>query len=93
FYFIPKAKKVFLDCDLQVRARRILEDKSRKEKNEDLKSAIKNIQAREKSELSRYKKYYNVDPYKPENYEIVIDTTNLTVKQTGEKILEFLKSN
>ncbi len=93
FHFIPKAKKIFLDCDLEIRARRILDDKSRKEKNEDLKSAIKNIRARESSELLRYKKYYNIDPYNPENYNLVIDTTALTVKQTSEKIIEFLKSN
>ena len=49
--FIPKADlKVFLDCDDQVRAKRILKEGRNDEKNKSLKETIKDIKKREESE-------------------------------------------
>ena len=92
FHFIPKAKKVFLDAKLEIRAKRIFLDKRRKEDNANLKKTIENIKIRESSETKRYKSYYNLDPYNPDNYDKVIDTSQLTIEQTADEIIDFVKS-
>jgi cytidylate kinase len=90
FHFIPRARKIFLDADIKIRAKRILEAKRTSENNSDLNKAIENIKEREKSEEKRYMNYYNINLYKPSNYDLVIDTSNLNVKETVNQILEFL---
>jgi cytidylate kinase len=90
FHFIPKAKKIFLDADFEVRARRILNDNTRKEDNKNLKKAKENIKQREKSEITRYKKYYNLNPYDKKNFDSIIDTTNSNPKAIVNKIISML---
>jgi cytidylate kinase len=90
FHFIPKAKKIFLDCDFEVRAKRILNDRARKEDNKNLEKAKDNIKVREKSEILRYKKYYNVNPYDKKKYEFVLDTTNSNPEAIVDKIISML---
>ena len=90
FHFIPRSKKVFLDADFEIRAKRILSDCSRNENNPNLKKAMANIKAREKSEIARYRQYYNVNPYDKKMFDFVIDTTNSTSEQITEKIILFI---
>lgn len=90
FHFIKNSKSILLEANIEVRAKRILNDRIRKEKNANLEETKKNILEREKSELKRYKKYYNLDPYNPENYDFMIDTTSLTTEQTVAKIMQFV---
>ena len=91
FHFIPKSKKIFIDADFEERAKRIFCDTIRKEHNVNLKSTKQNIRIREISEKKRYKKYYELDPYKKSNYDLVIDSTNKTSEQVVEEIIKFLK--
>jgi len=49
------------------------------------------LKEREESDIMRYKKYYNLDVSDENNYDLVIDTTHLTIEQTVENILEYLK--
>ncbi|MEM4259591.1 MAG: nucleoside monophosphate kinase [Candidatus Pacearchaeota archaeon] len=93
FYFIPHSKKIFLDADIETRARRILDDKQRNEKNKTLEQTKKNIKKREASEIKRYKNYYNINPYELKNYNIVIDTTNETAEEIANKIVSMLNED
>jgi predicted cytidylate kinase len=93
FHFIPKAKKIFLDANFEVRAIRILNDNARKEDNKNLEKAKENIKQREKSEILRYKKYYNLNPYDKKKYDIVIDTSDGKPKQIVKNILSSLNIN
>lgn len=93
FHFIPNSRKIFLDAELELRAKRILNDKERKEKNESLKEAMNNIMQREKSEIKRYKKYYNVNPYDIEKYEEVIDTSGSSPEEIAEKVIQLLSKS
>jgi len=93
-FFIKKADvKVFLDCDDKVRAKRILKDKREGEKSKNLRQVVKNIKKREESERKRYKKYYKVDYYSIELYDLMIDTTFMPVKEIIDDIKNFIKSN
>ncbi len=91
FHFIPKSVKVFLDADLKVRAERVVADTIRNEHNVNVKTAMENIKKREDSEKKRYKKYYNLNYLDKKKYDLVIDTTNLTIEQTVGKIIEFVR--
>lgn len=81
-FFIKKANlKVFLDCDVKVRAKRILKDERKDEKSKNLKEVIKKINEREESERKRYKKYYKVDYYNKKLYDLIIDTSSIPVEE------------
>jgi len=91
-FFIPKADaKIFLDCDDGVRAKRIIKDERKDEKGRNLKEVIKQIRQREQSERKRYKKYYNVDYYHKELYDLVIDTTFKAVEEVVDDVMEFIE--
>lgn len=90
-FFIPNSIKIFLDADEKVRAERILKDERDSEKNGDIDETIKNIKEREESEKIRYKKYYGFDCYDESKYDIIIDSSNLTVEEIINKILKTIK--
>jgi len=92
-YFSPYAElKVFLDCKDKVRAERILNDKREEEKSRNINALIKTIRQREQSERKRYNNLYNIDCYDKKLYDLIIDTTNLSVNEVVEKIIKAVKS-
>jgi len=92
-HFIPNANvKVFLDCEDKVRAERILKDERKDEDSKDVDEIVEKVKAREQSERKRYKQYYNVDYYAEELYDLVVDTTNLSVEEVVNKIINSLNS-
>ena len=87
-HFIPNADvKVFLECEDRVRAERILKDERKDEKSRDIPGLKSKIRERESSERKRYKQYYGIDYYDEEMYNLVIDTTNLSVKEVVGRIM------
>ncbi|MBW2975830.1 (d)CMP kinase [Candidatus Woesearchaeota archaeon] len=87
-FFLPNADlKVFLDCDDTVRAERILKDNRKDEKSKNIAEIIKKIRQREESERKRYKKLYNADYYDRKLYDLIIDTTNLSVEEAVGKVI------
>ncbi len=91
-FFIPKADfKVFLDCDDKVRAKRILKEGRKDEKNKNLKETIKDIKKREESERKRYGRYYNVDYYNKSLYDMIIDTSFMAVEEVVGNVEGVLK--
>jgi cytidylate kinase len=95
YLFIPKSLKVYLDADVNTRAKRIFNDaKNRKgvETTKSIADAKKELISRENSDIKRYEKLYKTNPYNPEHYDLVIDTTDLTIKQTADMILKYLKT-
>lgn len=92
WHFIPRSIKIFLDVGLAEGAKRIFNDLRPEEKeNTTIEHIRANIVRREASEQQRYKKYYNIDSFNKKNYDLVIDTTNLTPDQVVNKITEFVK--
>ena len=92
FNFIPDSVKIFLDVMEEEGAKRIFKQHREKEtENVTPKDTLKGVKERKALEKERYKKYYGIDVEDPKNYDLVIDTTNMTVHQVVEKILKFLK--
>jgi len=91
FLFIKNAVNVFLDADLNLRARRIFKDKRKLEKFNTTKDVKNEIEERLKSERRRFRKLYKVDFTSKKNYDLFIDTTGLNIKLISNKILNYLK--
>ncbi|MBI5398103.1 nucleoside monophosphate kinase [Candidatus Woesearchaeota archaeon] len=88
WFFIPHSIKVFLDVSDEEAAKRIFHAKRPDEHyNDSLQSTLENIHARRDLEVYRYKKIYNVDYYDKKHYNIVIDTTHLTIPQVVDAVL------
>jgi cytidylate kinase len=88
FHFIPNSFKVFIDVSLDTGAERIFKKSREQEKYKDFQHAKKSIEKRDLCDTRRYKKYYNIDVFDMSNYDFVIDTTNLTIEHTAQKIIE-----
>ena len=87
WFFIPKSFKVFLRTDLMVSARRIANDTKREnEKYSSKEEAAEVIKARQASENKRYMDLYGVDCSIPSNYNLIIDTSEMTPDETAELI-------
>ena len=92
FHFIPDSVKVFLECDLDVGAQRIFADQ--REDEEEYRSigeAGEALKKRMESDRKRYMKYYEIDPFRHNHYDILIDTTSLRPDEVAEKILHIIR--
>jgi predicted cytidylate kinase len=79
------AVKILLTADIAIRATRIVKRESgalEKRKEEILK--------REKSEATRYKKYYGIDVNDTSIYDLIIDTGDKTPEEIIRLILDYL---
>ena len=92
--FIPNSKKIFLDVDENIGAQRIFkiqykrQDESLKQDVEDLKNKLrKRIMDSDES----FFKYYGVRFLDFSNYDLIINTTNLSIENVTNKILEKLR--
>jgi len=98
FYFIPKSIKIFLVCSDEEGSRRIYSDtKSNKRdsserKTKSLEETMKIMIKREKDNQKRFLKYYGIDFLDKKNYDLVVDTTDISAEEAGEKILKFINN-
>jgi len=95
YHFIPHSYKVFLDVDLDVAAARIAKDHQESRKVEEVRSiseAKTQIRARMREETRRYQKLYHLDPYDTSQYNLVIDTTGISIEEVIKKILTGMKT-
>lgn len=97
WYFIPRSLKIYLDVDEKIGAERIYNDLKNSDKRNEaakIKSAadvLKSIKEREQSDTARYQKYYNIDAYDHNNYDYVIDTTDLSKDEVFNRVYRFVK--
>jgi len=94
FHFLPSSFKVCLTVNPQIAAERIFHDMKRKGEGKytSLKQARMACDKRRSLELTRFKKIYQLDITDPSNFDLIIDTTNLTIEQTCEEIIKHLKT-
>lgn len=94
-HFIPHAFKLFLDADLDERARRVLQDSGNREEEtySSLEEAREAIRERRKSDELRYRKYYGINPFDKKGYDLVIDTTRISIGEVVDKILDVLRKS
>lgn len=91
WHFVPHSFKVYLKVETEIAARRILGDHRQSEDYSDLDAALTKIQARRASEIRRFRDLYGVDLDDPENYDLVVDTSNASPESVAETILASLR--
>jgi cytidylate kinase len=80
--------KIWLDVPLKVRAER-----TAKRDKVSVEEALKEIVEREEIERREWKRIYGFDYFDQKNdADLVLDTSDLTLNQTVDKILNFIKS-
>jgi predicted cytidylate kinase len=98
WHFIPQSKKIYLAVDPAVAAARIFADRqgNPNRTDEPKYTSVENTQqaltARAAQNDARYQKWYGASYLDPKNYDLVIDTTNLTTDEVLEKILQFVQA-
>ena len=89
FHFIPHSFKVYLKVSEEEAAKRIFKENRQHEKYQDIKESQEKIKQRKRSEDKRYMDYYKVNYQKESNYNLVIDTTNLS----PEKVIKAIRKS
>ncbi|MDR0569795.1 MAG: cytidylate kinase family protein [Clostridiales Family XIII bacterium] len=88
WHFVKNTFKVYLVTDIHVAAQRIKSaNRGPDEAYADLKEAEDTILARRESEKARYLKKYGVDIMDFSNYDMVLDTTGLSIDETAARIM------
>ncbi len=89
FLFIPESHKVYTTIMEYEQAKRLLGSGRDTEKtNITVEEAITNLNAREKMENDRFKELYHCDILDLTQYDYVLDTTKLTIAESGEKVYD-----
>ncbi|MBD3319187.1 AAA family ATPase [Candidatus Woesearchaeota archaeon] len=82
FYHLRDALKVFLSVDDRVAAIRIFNDKREgKPPFANVEESLKALQERKKREQALYKNMHNIDIFNMKHYDIVIDTTHMSIEE------------
>jgi len=92
FHFIPDSLKVFIKVDLGEGAKRVFKDLDKEERSEEDKANSaanlqKMLEQREAVDKERYQKYYGIDYTDSSNYDLVVDSTDITPDEVADKIM------
>lgn len=94
WFFEKDAFKVFVTVDLEVAAKRLVLDsinRNIEDKYNTIDEAKIAIIKRQNYEKDRYKKEYGIDILDYSNYDLVVDSTNLSVDEITKIIIEKYK--
>ncbi len=84
--FPEAALKVFLQASVEVRAERRANQLKEKGMSVIMHDLLELIQQRDKEDINR-----NISPLKPAEDSLIIDTSNLSIKEVEEKVMENFK--
>jgi len=89
WYFVPDSVKIKFICDFTERARRLAERDGGTPKE-----AGEAAKIRDRSEALRYQSYYGLKNFGADiNFNLIVDTTNISTIDVVEKILVYLRAN
>ena len=91
FFLCQDSFKVYMVSDIDTAAQRLFVaavSRGKEEQYGSLNEAKKAIIKRENAEKDRYFKLYDVDIHDEDNYDYIIDTTNLSSDEVVEKIIK-----
>jgi len=91
-FFIPDSLKIYLKTDIDERVRRRLLQKRDTESFSNPDKARLAILERDENDRSRWLKLYGFDYMLEDNYDIIIDTTSISIKETADLIIEAINS-
>ena len=91
WHFIPNSLKVFLEVSLLEAARRVFgAGRGAERENVSIDATLQAIEERTESERIRYLEYYGLDYTDHSQYDLVVDTSDLTVEQVVGEIVQFV---
>ena len=88
WHFIPNSFKVFIDVSDEIAGLRLLNAKRDTEQTDDLNEAIKSLQSRWNVENTRYMELYQTNNLNLNNYDLIVDSSNLTPQEVMNIIYE-----
>lgn len=90
WYAVPQSFKVYLKVNIDIAAKRAFEDENRKssENFSTIEEQKRDIEKRYKLENERYFNLYGVRKEDESNYDLVLDTSNLTPQEVADIIKE-----
>jgi len=94
WHFIPHSYKIFIKVDPKIGAERILgqinKGKRRKEAREceTIEEVMTINKKRVASDDKRYGKFYNIDAFNLDNFDLIIDSSGQTKEETFKAILD-----
>ncbi len=91
WHFVPDALRVFLLVDTERAAARVLGDqrsRSDTERYRGADQAMRDIVARQESERRRFLGTYGVDLFRWSNYDLIIDTSEISAEEAVRLILD-----
>jgi CMP/dCMP kinase len=99
FIFLPESKKVYVYVEPKIGAERIFKDLQNQEvaavRNQKVATSVeetlKLTEEREKGDAQRYIKFYGTDHRKLENYDLIINSSEITAEEVANKIIEFIQ--
>ncbi len=90
-HFIPDAIKIFIDAEESVRAKRRFNHHRKEESFSSIEDARDDMRKRSAINQERWKRYYGFDFLDMDNYDYVIDGTDLDIEGVVNKILGLIK--
>jgi cytidylate kinase len=96
YHFFPNSLKIYLAVDLDTAAQRIFQDLADDSRNEDsallsVEDVKKSIEQRKASDDLRYQKYYGINAFDHDNFDLIIDTTHKSKEAVFEEALDFIE--
>lgn len=90
FFVVPDSFKIYLTVDLDIAAKRAFLDNLRKdtESFSSIDEQKRDLFERNKLETERYLHLYGVDKSDINNYDLVIDTSNLSIDEVVDLIID-----
>ena len=87
---------IYLKADIDERAKRIYSDLEEEERTgeqeaSNLDEAIEKVEKRDKDDKERYREYYGIDIGNIQDYDLVINNTNLSIERQNELVKSELK--
>ncbi len=92
WHFTEGTFKVYLSCDIETCAARIMAANRQGEHSASFAETIKDTRARRESEKKRYREQYGVDIKDLMNYSLIVDTSHATPAEVAECIIKGYES-
>ena len=88
WYFIPDSFKIYLKVENDVAVERAMKsERGNSERYTSKQEAMEGIIERRRLEVTRFKDIYNIDIERDSNYDLIIDTSHITMEDVIQKIL------
>lgn len=88
WHFVSDTFKVYLSCEAETSAARIMNAKRAEEPFSSFEEALEGIRGRRASEKKRYLEQYGTDIKDMANYDLILDTTYVSPETVADKLCE-----